>query len=171
MLLFRGSVPLSSISLPNLDASIAIQPPTIAIQLPISTIPCNSLYLLANPMLPFPMFCSPSSSTTVRSPHPRSAHSNHCHPEHSDRPKVPAPSERFRPCRKGSAFRFSHLRALSLNAFNFCSPSPLNIPTFKPFNLQPTPFSLLVSPNSFGIRTSENAPVTPVESAVSKHRT
>src|SRR5271163_2273580 len=40
----------------------------------------------------------------------------HCHLERSE----------------GSAFRLSPIHALSLNAFNPCSPLPFNIPTFKP---------------------------------------
>jgi hypothetical protein len=48
-----------------------VQPPKIAFQPPFSTIPCNSLYLLANPVLPFLMFSSLSVSFANRSPRPR----------------------------------------------------------------------------------------------------
>jgi hypothetical protein len=70
----------------------------MSVQPPISTIPCKILYLLANSVLPFPMFSSPAASPTNRSPHPRPFHSNRCHPERTE----------------GSAFRLSPYRALSL---------------------------------------------------------
>jgi len=61
-----------------------IQPPKIAVQPPFSTIPCKILYFLANPVLPFLMFSSPSTPSANRSPAPHSTHSNRCHPEHSE---------------------------------------------------------------------------------------
>jgi hypothetical protein len=67
------------------------------IQPPISTIPCKILYLLANPVLPSPMFSSPANSPTNRSPLPHSFHSNRCHPERTE----------------GSAFRLPPLSAPS----------------------------------------------------------
>jgi len=60
-------------------------------------------------MLPFPMFASPSSSPTNRSPHLLLPSSNLCHPEH----------------REGSAFRLAPPRALSVPAFS-SHPSPFN---------------------------------------------
>src|SRR5579859_1990925 len=61
-------------------------------------------------MLPFPMFASPSTSPTNRSPHLLPPSSNLPHPEH----------------REGSAFRLSPPRALSAPAF--CSyPSPFSL--------------------------------------------
>jgi len=74
----------------------------MSVQPPISTIPCKILYLLANPMLFFPMFSSPAASPTSRSRGPRPFHSNGCHPERSE----------------GSAFLFSPIRALSVSAFS-----------------------------------------------------
>jgi hypothetical protein len=68
-----------------------------------------------------------------------------CHPERSE----------------GSAFRLSPIRALSRNAFNSCSPWPFNIPTFKPSNLQPTPFSCHPVPNPFKIRISAKRACNP----------
>ena len=47
---------------------VAVQHPKIAIQPPISTIPCNLLYLLANPLLPFLMFRPPRPSSCVALP-------------------------------------------------------------------------------------------------------
>jgi hypothetical protein len=90
----------------------AVQSPEIAIQPPISTIPCEILYLLANPVLFFGMFA------------PRAA-------------SLP------RPTRGHFANRSSHL---ILNALNCGSSLPFNIPTFKPSNRQPTPFSCHAAP-------------------------
>src|SRR5579859_6974508 len=45
----------------------AIHPRKTSVQPPFSTIPCNSLYLLANPVLPFLMFSSLSTSFANRS--------------------------------------------------------------------------------------------------------
>jgi len=76
------------------------------VQPPISTIPCKILYLLANPVLPFPVFSSPAASPTNRSRGPRPPHSNPCHPEHSEgsclvRPLAPiAPFEQSLLCRR-----------------------------------------------------------------------
>ena len=52
---------------PNFCESSAVQPPKITIQPPFSTIPCNLLYLLANPVLPFLMFSSLSTPFANRS--------------------------------------------------------------------------------------------------------
>jgi hypothetical protein len=152
-LLLRGAVPLSPISLVNLDASNAIQPPAIAIQPSILTIPSKTLYLLANPMLIFFMFFTqsilPSNRSPLRSALCVSAFSflpPGCHPA------CPERSRRERS--EGSAFRLSPIRALSLNGLNSRSPLPFNIPTFKPSNPQPTLFSRLPVPNPFTIRIS-----------------
>jgi hypothetical protein len=64
----------------------------MSVQPPISTIPCKILYLLANPVLPFPMFSSPAASPTNRSLHPRPSHSNRCHPERSEGSAFPRPA-------------------------------------------------------------------------------
>jgi hypothetical protein len=53
-----GLNPVRNIRPANLCEPNAVQPLQIAIQPSISTIPCNSLYLLANPVLPFLMFRS-----------------------------------------------------------------------------------------------------------------
>jgi hypothetical protein len=78
----------------------------MSVQPPISTIPCKILYLLANPVLPFPMFSSPAASPTNRSLRPRPSRSHRCHPERSEasclvRPLAPiAPSEQSLLCRR-----------------------------------------------------------------------
>src|SRR5271168_1906544 len=75
----------------------------MTVQPPISTIPCKTLYLLANFMLFFSMFSSPAASPTIAPGGGlRLSHSNHCHPEHSE----------------GSAFRRTPLCALSVSAFS-----------------------------------------------------
>jgi hypothetical protein len=124
---------------------LAVRPLKTTIQPSFSTIPCKILYLLANPVLLFSMLCTQSTSPTNRSPLPRPFHSNRCHPGRSE----------------VSAFRLAPLRALSLNAFNSCSPFPFNIPTFKPSNLQLTPFSCDPVVNPFPIRTSAKRACNP----------
>ena len=62
----------------------SIQPPKIAVQPPISIIPCKIVYFLANSVLPFLMFSSPAASPTNRSPLPCLLNSNRCHPERSE---------------------------------------------------------------------------------------
>jgi len=115
----------------------------MSVQPPISTIPCKTLYLLANSMLLFHTFSSPSASPTNPSRLPRPLHSNHCHPERSE----------------GSAFRLPVLSALSVSAlsspdvssFNF-KLSTVNFPSLSPFpatltaNSQLTENSATLSP-------------------------
>jgi len=67
-------------------------------------------------------------------------------------PACPERSRRERS--EGSAFRLPPLRSFSLNGLNSRSPLPFNIPTFKPSNVQPTPFSCHPVPNPFKIRIS-----------------
>jgi hypothetical protein len=64
----------------------------MSVQPPISTIPCKILYLVANPVLPFPMFSSPAASPTNRSLRPRPSHSHPCHPKHSEGFAFPRPT-------------------------------------------------------------------------------
>jgi len=114
----------------------------MSVQPPISTIPCETLYPLANPVLPFPVFSSQSS----QSPSPSSDFSSFCSstprcsrcgssaprrslgrcsggssdPCFSPVPALPRPfhSNRCHPERsEGSAFLFSPIRALSVSAF------------------------------------------------------
>jgi hypothetical protein len=68
----------------NLPLSPRRSTPQTTIQPRNSTIPCKILYLLANAVLPFPMFSSPSTSPANRSPRFRPLHSNGCHPEQSE---------------------------------------------------------------------------------------
>lgn len=97
----------SSLSTFNVQLStpLAVHPFEIAIQPPISTIPCKTLHSLANIVLPYFMLSPPTTpSASPANPSPLPFHPHRCHPERSDRPKSPALLERFRPCRKGSAF-------------------------------------------------------------------
>ena len=91
---------------------LAVRPLKTTIQPSFSTIPCKILYLLANPVLPFPMFSSQSTSPTSRSPLLHPSTSNLCHPERSE----------------GSAFRLSRIRTLT--GYTFTPPD------FYPFNFK-----------------------------------
>jgi hypothetical protein len=51
----------------------------MAVQPPISSIPCKYLYSLANPVLPFPMFSSTNTSPAL--PCPRALRPHGSHPE------------------------------------------------------------------------------------------
>ena len=54
----------------------------MAVQPPISTIPCIYLYSLANPVLAFPMFSSPNTSPALSCP--RAFRPRGRHPEHRE---------------------------------------------------------------------------------------
>jgi len=168
--LLLRAVPLSPISLVNLDASNAIQPPAIAIQPSILTIPSKTLYLLANPMLIFFMFFTQSILPSNRSP----LLSALCVSAFSFLPPGchPACPERSRRERsEGSAFLFL-LSAPS--ASTDLIPVLLCLSTFQPSNL-PTRnrLSFPAFPSLTPLQSAfpQNASVTPVECAVSKHRT
>src|SRR4029077_7789858 len=118
---------------------LAVRPLETTIQPRNSTIPCKTLYLLANPVVPFPMFSSPSTSATNRSPRLRPLHSNGCHLEQSE----------------GSASIF-HLAArhpplatipFRIHTYEKCTPNSFRIRTSKTQDLKP-----------FRIRTYEKPP-------------
>jgi hypothetical protein len=123
----------------NLPLSPRRSTPQTTIQPRNSTIPCKILYLLANAVLPFPMFSSPSTSPANRSPRFRPLHSNGCHPEQSE----------------GSASVF-HLAArhpplatipFRIRTYEKCTPNFFRIRTSKTQDLKP-----------FRIRTYEKTP-------------
>ena len=118
-------------------SSVAVQPSTFAIQSPISTIPCNSFYLLANPMLPFSML-SPSIDGFRLYPEPRRA-----------RPTLPHPA---------FPVTFSAVPCSP----NLCA-SVLSSPNPYLFNSKLSTFNRLSPdrPNPFTIRTSEKRASNP----------
>jgi hypothetical protein len=158
----------------------AIQPSAITVQPPISTIPCKILYFLANPVLPFPMFTSPSAFPTNRTPR---LHPDHCHPACHVCPVYP---EERRERSEGSAFRLSPLHALNVSAsplssFRRSSPAhPLvafSRLSSQPFNSKPStlnrfrvsPFPATLTGNS---QLTENpATLSPVPATLTPHVT
>jgi len=119
----------------------------MSVQPPISTIPCKILYLLANPVLPFLMFSSPTASPTNPSLRPRPSHSNRCHPERSE----------------GSAFLFSPIRALSVSAFSSPDVSSFNfrLSTACPEHSRRVNSLFNSCPFNFEVSTVNCLPVSP----------
>jgi len=127
----------------QLPVSLRRSVPLIAVRPPISTIHCKYLYSLANPMLPFPMFCSPNTSPTRSCP--RSLRSAGCHPEK----------------REGSAF-LPFFRLAPLLSF---TPSPGWSAAYPEPRRSTKPFIIRTSekhvPNPFRIRTSKTQDLKP----------
>ena len=169
--LLLRAVPLSPISLVNLDASNAIQPPAIAIQPSILTIPSKTLYLLANPMLIFFMFFTQSILPSNRSP----LLSALCVSAFSFLPPGCHPACPLSAAEGSVAKDLLFVFLLSApSASTDLIPVLLCLSTFQPSNL-PTRnrLSFPAFPSLTPLQSAfpQNASVTPVECAVSKHRT
>jgi hypothetical protein len=115
----------------------------IAVQPSISTIHCKCLYSLANPVLPFPMFCSPNNSPTPSCPCALRSHG--CHPEQSEGSafllfirlaRLPS----FGPSLGRSAAYPEHRRPTNpfiIRTYGKCASNSFRIRTYKTQDLKP----------------------------------
>ncbi len=113
---------------------LAVRPLKTTIQPRNSTIPCKTLYLLANPVVPFPMFSSPSTSRRI----------------------APRASVRFTPM----GVILSRAKDLLLSSFSPLATIPFRIRTYE--KCTPNSFRIRTSKTQdlkpFRIRTYEKTP-------------
>ena len=174
-----GLNPVRNFRPANLSESNAVRPLKTTIQPRNSTIHCNSLYLLANHVLPFPVF----SSRSNRSPRLRPFNFYGCHPACPERnrrvrsegswlvrPLAPtAPFEQSLLCRH-SFFLAVGCESWSINYY-FLSPFPATLAndlqlTENPATLSPAIVTLTspVTHNSFPAKlfSAESPPRSPL---------
>jgi hypothetical protein len=134
-----GSFPHSE----QLPSSLRRSVLPIAVQPSISIIHCKSIYSLANPVLPFPMFCSPNNFPTPSCP--RALRSDGCHPEQTEGSAfllflrlAPLPSSTPN---LGRSLVYPEPRRAAnpfiIRTSGKCAPNPFRIRTYKTQDLKP----------------------------------